>query len=597
MKSKTHQFGKYFLERRIAVGGMAEVFKATFSPAEGIEKDVALKIILPDLNEEEEYRNLFVEEAKISVKFNHPNIVQVYDFGEISQRYFFAMEYIQGLNAKSLIKKSYREQSVIPIEIACEIVRQILFALDYAHNLTINQTHQDVIHRDVSPQNILISFDGIAKLTDFGIAKTSLRSSKTKTGVVRGKIKYMSPEQAYGKEVDQRTDQYALGIVFYELLVGMNTGDSEMIGPDLAPVTAYRKEVPGAIEKIIKKMTSSKKEDRFSNCKEIIREIDTILQPFPSNNLRKRLGQWVQGVETKYPSANEDLLIEPSSQWKTVNRSYVKRAIRPGISLVFFLVVAFVFFPKYQEWMKQDAAAESVRIETQKEVSDTPPNTKNSKQVADISPAKPTSEKAASKIPIVKTQARCPRGMIKITGGSFLYGSEEKDPDRNAYTETLLHDETLNSFCIDQYEYPNQKGQFPITGTPWEQASQMCGHQNKRLCSEAEWERACKGPDQSNRNFSYGSTFIAESCNVGNQEPNSLPSGSLDSCVTDEKVYDLTGNVEEWVSSSGRFRKDFKLTKGGASHISSWAGRCASNQESSLDKKSPWIGFRCCKSL
>ncbi|MEZ4704958.1 MAG: bifunctional serine/threonine-protein kinase/formylglycine-generating enzyme family protein [Bdellovibrionota bacterium] len=594
MKNYTAKFGNYLLERRIAVGGMAEVFKATFSPAPNIEKDVALKIILPHLNEEDEYRDLFVEEAKISVKFNHPNIVQVYDFGEISERYFFAMEYIDGLNAKSLIRKSYRDQNVIPIEIACEIIRQILHALDYAHGFRLDDQNHGVIHRDVSPQNILVSKDGVAKLTDFGIAKASIRVSRTKTGVVRGKIKYMSPEQAHGEKVDARTDQYALGIVFYELLVGMHTGDGEMMGTDLAPVTAYRKEVPASVEEVIKKMTDPKRENRYRNCKDIIKELDGILEPFPANSLQKRLGQWVQGVEKKYPTSEEVPLGEQSKKWQTLNQSYAQRLIRPGLITIFFLVVSIGAFSKFKEWVRQDAAVSEIEassMEIPEEKAPAPKTSKANSQTNQktVSTAAPTIIAMASK-PLV-----CPSGMVKIEGGTFLFGSDPKHPDRNQYTEASLHEESYSSYCIDRYEYPNQEDQFPITAVPWEQAQQMCTSEGKRLCTEIEWERACKG-GRENKIFSYGNEYIQNACNVENKEPNSVRSGSSKACVSQERVFDLTGNVEEWVSSSGRFRKDFRVTKGGASHLSSWASRCASNQESPSDKKSPWIGFRCCKS-
>ena len=214
------RFGPYELIKRIATGGMAEIFLARKAGVEGFEKFLVLKRILPHLAENEEFVQMFLHEAKVAVRLNHPNIVTVHDLGKADGAYFIAMEYIHGEDVRKLWRKSEAKRRPIPVPLVCRIVMDAAAGLSYAHRKSDAAGGPlNIIHRDVSPQNILVSFEGGVKVADFGIAKAADQASQTRSGVLKGKYSYMSPEQASGKEIDQRTDQFALGTVLWELLV------------------------------------------------------------------------------------------------------------------------------------------------------------------------------------------------------------------------------------------------------------------------------------------------------------------------------------------------------------------------------------------
>jgi len=217
-------YGKYQLLELLARGGMAEVFKAKSHGVEGFEKILVIKRILPELGENPQFVDMFINEAKIAVTLSHANIVQVFDLGRADDAYFIAMEYVAGMDLATLLRRGRRYGKPIPQELAVYVVSELAKALDYAHrrrDSAMRPLH--IVHRDVSPQNVLLSWEGEVKLTDFGIAKARTTvEDETEIGVLKGKYAYMSPEQAHGRAVDGRTDLYAVGIVLYETLSGVN---------------------------------------------------------------------------------------------------------------------------------------------------------------------------------------------------------------------------------------------------------------------------------------------------------------------------------------------------------------------------------------
>lgn len=214
------RYGEYVLQDRIGSGGMAEIFLATSQGIEGFEKRLVIKRILPTLSDDEQFVRMFIEEAKLCVALKHPNIVQVYDLGEIDHQYFIAMEYVDGRDLLKTLAACGRNQIGFPTDIALYIVMEVLRGLSHAHELR-NPSGQPlgIIHRDVSPSNVLLSFSGEVKIGDFGIAKASTRE-KTATGILKGKFGYMAPEQVVGAPIDHRADVFAAGIVLFELLTG-----------------------------------------------------------------------------------------------------------------------------------------------------------------------------------------------------------------------------------------------------------------------------------------------------------------------------------------------------------------------------------------
>ncbi|HEU5060985.1 MAG TPA: serine/threonine-protein kinase [Kofleriaceae bacterium] len=219
--SGTIAFGKFELLRRIASGGMAEVFAARMTSVGGFEKMVALKRILPDLAERPEYVNMFLDEARIAASLNHPNIVQVYDIDAVEGQYFMTMEYLRGHDLRHVLKELRRSGSGMPLALALRIVSEVAGALHYAHERRgLDRRPLGIVHRDVSPKNIFITFDGVIKLLDFGIAKAHHRLAVTRTGTLKGRYPYMAPEQVVDDEVDSRADVFALGICLWEMTTG-----------------------------------------------------------------------------------------------------------------------------------------------------------------------------------------------------------------------------------------------------------------------------------------------------------------------------------------------------------------------------------------
>jgi serine/threonine protein kinase/CheY-like chemotaxis protein len=215
------EFGNYYLLEKVAVGGMAELFKARQRGVHNFEKIVAIKRILPHLSDNDEFVRMFIDEAKLAAQLTHPNIVQIFDLGKAGGFYYIAMEFVDGRDLRSLLRKVREYKLPLPEAVAAAVTMKVANALDYAHRERgINDRELKLVHRDISPQNILISYDGAVKLVDFGIAKAATKSTQTMAGALKGKLLYMSPEQALGQHLDGRSDIYSLGLVLFELLTG-----------------------------------------------------------------------------------------------------------------------------------------------------------------------------------------------------------------------------------------------------------------------------------------------------------------------------------------------------------------------------------------
>ena len=213
------RFGKYLLLEKIATGGMAELFRAMISGDQGFEKLVAIKRILPHLTDQQEFVHAFVDEAKLAALLQHPNIVQVYDFGSIQGSYFISMEHLFGQDLHAIMARSEDKNIRLELHHVVSIVSRICEGLDYAHKMKDLQGQPlHLIHRDINPVNILVTYEGEVKIVDFGIAKATGKNTKTREGLIKGKVNYMSPEQASGNTVDHRSDIFSTGIILYEML-------------------------------------------------------------------------------------------------------------------------------------------------------------------------------------------------------------------------------------------------------------------------------------------------------------------------------------------------------------------------------------------
>ena len=225
-------FGQYEILEKIASGGMADAFKARRSGVEGFQKIVAIKKILPHLADNEQFIAMFADEAKLAAQLSHPNIIHIFDLGKIEAGgYFIAMEHVDGRDLRGILQTAREVATPIPVPLAIYIASKIASALDYAHRRRDADGRElGIVHRDVSPQNILISYEGDIKLCDFGIAKAASKASTTQSGALKGKVQYMSPEQAWGRPIDRRSDLFSLGSVLFEMLTGepLFRGDNDL---------------------------------------------------------------------------------------------------------------------------------------------------------------------------------------------------------------------------------------------------------------------------------------------------------------------------------------------------------------------------------
>jgi serine/threonine protein kinase len=281
-------FGKYILIDKIAIGGMAEIFKAKTLGVEGFEKTVVIKQILPQFSQDEEFITMLIDEAKIAGQLSHSNIAQVLALDRIEDTYFIAMEFIDGKDLRTIIKTGQKMGSPLSRELAVFIGTEIAQALDYAHRKRdARGAELNIIHRDISPQNILIAYEGEVKLTDFGIAKAAIQARMSQSGVLKGKYAYMSPEQARGEAIDRRSDIFSLGIVVYEMLTGerLFLGDSDIgtlekvKAARVEPPSKINKDIPEELEAAVLKALAKEPSDRYQDASSFHQDLARALHP------------------------------------------------------------------------------------------------------------------------------------------------------------------------------------------------------------------------------------------------------------------------------------------------------------------------------
>jgi serine/threonine protein kinase len=308
-------FGPYTLLKRLAVGGMAEIYVAKTAGLGGFEKLVAIKLVHPHLSADPHFVRMLVDEAKILVLLTHANVAQVFDLGCIEGTYFISMEFVEGVDVHGLQKAAARAAEELPIPVCCFLVAEMLNGLDYAHRKRdASGRPLNIVHRDVSPQNVLISHAGEVKLVDFGIAKTSLRVEGTEVGVIKGKYYYMSPEQAWADAIDRRSDVFSTGIVLFEMLTGRMLYSArsipELIGKVRAaeipsPVT-LRPEIPEALSNIVMKALERDPNARYQNALDFSEALrDYLYETAPAFNA-SRLAQYVTNLLDKASRVSGD---------------------------------------------------------------------------------------------------------------------------------------------------------------------------------------------------------------------------------------------------------------------------------------------------
>lgn len=314
------QFGKYVLLEKIASGGMAEVYLAKSAVANGLNKFVAVKRILPQYSQNEEFVDMFKEEAKVAINLNHGNIVSIYDFGVEKKQFFLVMEFMEGRNLRQVINELKKNNKSFSIDQAIFMIKEVAAGLDHAHRCVDANSGRplNITHRDMSPQNIMISFEGEVKVIDFGIAKAETEKEETKAGTLKGKFSYMSPEQAEGLPIDPRTDVFALGIVLWELLANdrLFTGSNEATilrkvrECQIPQIRKVNPLVPQELERIVMKALAKDRNVRYQTAANLHRDLNRFLNTqFPDFSVHDFSSSLKESFRGAFLEAREKLIL------------------------------------------------------------------------------------------------------------------------------------------------------------------------------------------------------------------------------------------------------------------------------------------------
>ena len=283
------KFGRYFLLDHIAQGGMAEIYRARLASADGAGRIIVIKKVIAGFGHNADFLTMFKSEIQVTMGFNHPNIVQVYDFGDEENQPYIAMEWVDGRNLKQFLNRFAELKKPFPIEIATCIIEQSASGLHYAHSYRdkVSGAPLNIVHRDISPQNILISYEGTTKVIDFGIAKATTNQEATQAGIIKGKPSYLSPEQISGLPLDGRSDVFALGAVLWELLTGRKlfAGENDLAVLKLIescqthvkPPSSLNPKVPKELDYIVLRSLAKQREKRFQSAEEMQRALHKFL--------------------------------------------------------------------------------------------------------------------------------------------------------------------------------------------------------------------------------------------------------------------------------------------------------------------------------
>jgi len=297
--------GRYKIVRKVADGGMAEIFLATQLGREGFQKPVILKRIHSTIYADPQFRNMFIDEAHISMGLSHSNIVQILDLGVGNGRYFLVMEVVDGWDLGRVLQRAAQASTPLPRELGLYVCAEVCRALAYAHGKTgPGGQLLGIVHRDVSPQNILLSEQGEVKLTDFGIAKAMGKREQTGTGVVKGKVAFMSPEQALGKAIDARSDLFAVGVVLYQLMAGVRPfeapTDLEVLlrvqKADFKPAHVAAPDLPPHVSAIITRAMQLDPDLRYQSAEEMLTDIEKVLRTVFRPVGQTELKRWLAGL-------------------------------------------------------------------------------------------------------------------------------------------------------------------------------------------------------------------------------------------------------------------------------------------------------------
>ena len=344
---RTKRLGRYHLTERIAFGGMAELFRAFTFEADGFKRDVAIKRLLPHYLEDQQFITMLVDEFKLVSHLKHPNIAEVFELVEVDENLLIAMEYVDGKDLRSTVEKARGRRMTLALD---DIAYVLARALDGLHHAHVARDENDeplkIVHRDFSPSNLLVGYDGTVKLCDFGIAKATHNRVQTKTGIIKGKVKYMSPEQAFGRRLDWRSDLFSAGSVLYELATGAapfhapNEIDLIFAVRDAAPTAAreINPDIPEQLARIIEKAMSRSRSARYQTALEFRDALLRFLRNYNPKYRRTKLSRfmkrvWSEEIERDL-RAMEDFVLDQKAfdEGAPLGKNLIAEALGPGAS-------------------------------------------------------------------------------------------------------------------------------------------------------------------------------------------------------------------------------------------------------------------------
>ena len=331
------QFGKYQLLDKIAVGGMAELFRAKLTGVEGFEKLIAIKKILPNLSQEENLVTSFIDEAKLAALLHHENIIQIYDFGSMDNDYFIAMEFLFGKDLRTIRQTAKERDLPLGMENILYITARICAGLDYSHNLKDLQGKPlNIIHRDINPQNILVTYEGQVKIIDYGIAKAASHNTHTRENLIKGKLAYMSPEQANGQMIDHRSDIFSTGIILYELLAVRRMFEGETMHvlslvreAQYDPPEEVIPNLPSKLNQILHRALAKDPQERYQSAGEMLADVEECAFEMSLRPNARNFAQYMKALfEEEY--AEEELALWAKTKIYEAGEDEVENEQAPG---------------------------------------------------------------------------------------------------------------------------------------------------------------------------------------------------------------------------------------------------------------------------
>ncbi|MEM1349294.1 MAG: serine/threonine-protein kinase, partial [Myxococcota bacterium] len=329
------RFDKYELIEKIGAGGMAEIYLARSLGAEGLEKRVVIKRVQPELAGNPRFVEMFIAEARIAMGLNHPNIVQIYDFGKVDDDFYLAMEYVEGWDLGRVLSAQRRGAKPLSMGDALFVAQEVAKGLHYAHRRNDEFGRPlGLVHRDISPQNVLISRDGTVKIVDFGIAKATIMADESPR-MVKGKFSYMSPEQASGLEVDSRSDLFSLGVVLFEMICGrelfkQNTNEQTLslvksaVVPDLASLNP---DIPPKLEHLLYKLLAREPEDRQQTARELQLELGKLLLETGEMHDAYTVAEYIARIEGELERASTAKVSSPRGVEQSSTREHERTSV------------------------------------------------------------------------------------------------------------------------------------------------------------------------------------------------------------------------------------------------------------------------------